>query len=226
MYNYFKMRQRSLYLLLSIILFQFSNLSAQNVEQMNVEFAEELSSAKGELDLRNQSDLFYKYFSKDFAGKGEITEDSLFIFKLSDVSEFLTESEFFKVEKKKVILPFLAQELTTIPHYVESGGLKFEVLMGAKVDGQPALDYMLTCASKIYKIKMKNVELRYIWISEDQKLLGGPNSVVVTSVGREVNVNTLAIKEAKSGVGLDSGFGGLVTYVKKGDWKRRFGVQD
>ena len=226
MSNYLKRRLSRLCLLLAIAFVQFSYLSAQDVDHMNNEFLKELSSSTAELDLRNQSDNFYKHFSKDLASKGEVKEDSTFVFNLGTVSELLTDSEFFQVEKGKVVLPFLVKELKTIPDYIESGGLKLELLMGAKVDGKSALDHVMTCASKAYNTKIRNIELRYLWVTEDQKLLGGPNTVVVTSVNKRHNLNALAIKEAKAGVGKNTGFGGLETYVKKGDWKRRFGIQD
>ena len=168
-------------------------------------------------NLDSHKDEFLKFLSQT-----KVTSQTGKEFTLNERHNFLVDTEFFKTEGDKLILPFKGQVWSTIPDFVRDGADGFNQLIGSKIEEEQIFEHVIEQAANIFDFPEENIELQFLYFfNSEEELFGGSNTISIarTPEGITASLHSIEgteIKTATKAIGniLDKYFGQKKSNVK------------
>lgn len=154
--------------------------------------------------------------------QAEASTDAGKTFSITELHPFLYNSEFFKHDDQKLVLPFQGAIWKTIPEFVETGGKSFDQLIDSTVDGKPMFSYLISSAAKQFEVDEEKVELHFLYyLKSENELIGGKNMILVYKDDTGIKVSLQSITEAEIDINPNSIMNSLEKFYQYSEWKTR-----
>ena len=166
---------------------------------------------------KNQTNVFL-----DALNKTEALTSTGKPFSLNEAHPFLHDTEFFKQNEQKLVLPFQGAIWKTIPEFVETGGKSFDQLIDSTIDGKPLFNFLISKASELFDVEEEQIELHFLYyLKSSDELIGGKNMILVSMDNGHTQVSLQSITEAEIDINPHPITNSLEKFYQNSEWKSR-----
>lgn len=185
--------------MLFLALMSFQTLQAQDLQEQKSEFNKLINDSKGTWPKKEG-------------------------FNLSTEMPFLKDSEFFKASEDKLVLPFRAEMIKTIPQLINTGGDRFNHFIEASIGEKSAFEFLINAAAEVFGVDKDKIELRFLWFLADKdetEIKVWSNSVVINQHDKGFSAQMKEITESEMVISPEFSSSGVNKYFKKFSWDEK-----